>query len=106
VTPVAFAHIHPDDLDLSPNRDPRRVFATCWHHHHGCYAHFLISTEELLEAERIWIEEPEHRPTPHPRDVALMRRVSLGCERTGKRFPLLQRMIEGRDRERELREGG
>jgi hypothetical protein len=94
--------IHEEDLHLTLNRDPRRVFATCWRHHHGCYAHYLISTEELLEAERIWVEESEHRPKPHPRDIALMQRHSLNCEWTGKRFeppPLLRCMVKGRDRE-------
>jgi hypothetical protein len=88
------------------NQDPHRVFCTCWIHHHGFYAHYQLTTEELLEAERVWIEAPNRRPQPHPRDIELMQRESLGCEWTGKRWeppPLLTRMRG--DRERELREG-
>jgi hypothetical protein len=36
-----------------------------------CY----ISTLELLRAEEIWIEN-QRRPKPHPRDVALTKRVN------------------------------
>jgi hypothetical protein len=69
-----FAHIHEQDLHLSDG-DPCRVFRLCWNHHHGAYAYYQISTRELLECERIWIEEPEHRPQPHPRDNELVQRL-------------------------------
>jgi hypothetical protein len=74
---LSFAHIHMRDLDLSPRKDPTRVFCLCWHHHHGCYDQGYISTSELLEAEMVWIENGQ-RPEPHPRDVALMQRVAAG----------------------------
>ena len=74
---LAFAHIHSDDLHLSPCKDPTRVFRLCWHHHHGCYDQSYISTEELLKAEAVWIEN-ENRPKPHPRDIEMMRRVGAG----------------------------
>jgi hypothetical protein len=93
---LTWMHIHPEDLHLSPNRDPLRVFRGCWLHSHGAYAHYQLPTEWLLEAERIWIEEPEHRPQPDPRDIELMQRESLGCEWARKRVvapgPLLARM--------------
>jgi len=50
---LAFAHIHFDDLHLSPRNDPTRVFRLCWHHHHGCYDQGYISTVELLETRRL-----------------------------------------------------
>jgi len=96
--PVTFAHIHEEDLHSSPNRDWRRVFCLCGHHHNGCYAQYTLSTEELLEAERFWIEQPSRRPKPDERDSELMRRESLGCEWSGKRWeppPLLARFGSG-----------
>jgi hypothetical protein len=94
---VAFAHIHMRDLDLSPRKDPTRVFCLCWHHHHGCYDQGYISTRELLEAEIVWIENKQ-RPKPHPRDINLMRRVETGEVRRfcvwinekGKRYPTFE----------------
>jgi hypothetical protein len=74
---TAFAHIHMRDLHLSPQQDPTRVFRLCWHHHHGCYDQGYISTLELLRAEEIWIET-QRRPRPHPRDVAMMKRIMDG----------------------------
>lgn len=74
---LAFAHIHSKDLHFSPRNDPTRVFRLCWHHHHGCYDQNYISTLELLEAEAVWIANKD-RPTPHPRDIELMRRVAEG----------------------------
>jgi hypothetical protein len=74
---ATFAHIHARDLHLSPRNDPSRVFCLCWHHHHGCYDQGYISTMELLQAEEIWIQN-KRRPQPHPRDVALMKRVEDG----------------------------
>jgi hypothetical protein len=74
---LSFAHIHMRCLDLSPCRDPTRVFCLCWHHHHGCYDQGYISTRELLEAELVWIENKK-RPEPHLRDIALMQRVFSG----------------------------
>jgi hypothetical protein len=75
---TAFAHIHMRDLHLSPQQDPTRVFRLRWHHHLGCYDQGYISTLELLRAEAIWIEN-QRRPKPHPRDVALMKRVMSGA---------------------------
>jgi hypothetical protein len=74
---TAFARIHMRDLHLSPRQDATRVFHLCWHHHHGCYDQGYISTLELLRAEEIWIEN-QRRPKPHPRDVALMKRMKSG----------------------------
>jgi hypothetical protein len=74
---VTFAHIHTRDLAFLPNRDPTRVFCLCWQHHHAGYDQGYISTVELLEAEDVWIAN-ERRPTPHPRDIALMKRVEAG----------------------------
>jgi hypothetical protein len=74
---TAFAHIHMRDQHLSPCNDATRVFCLCWHHHHGCYDQGYISTVELLRAEQTWIEN-QRRPKPHPRDVALMKRVKAG----------------------------
>jgi hypothetical protein len=71
---LAFAHIHRRDLHLSLRNDPTRVFCLCGHHHHGGYDQGYISTIELLRAEEIWISN-KSRPKPHPRDVALMKRV-------------------------------
>jgi hypothetical protein len=71
---TAFAHIHRHDLHLSPCNDPTRVFCLCWHHHHGCYDQGYIATIELLKAEEIWIEN-KRRPKPHPRDIAMMKRI-------------------------------
>jgi hypothetical protein len=34
---LTFAHIHIQDLTLSPDGNPSRVFRLCWHQHHGCY---------------------------------------------------------------------
>jgi hypothetical protein len=44
---------------------------------------------ELLQAEEIWIQN-KRRPQPHPRDVALVKRVENGevvrqCARTERR---------------------
>jgi hypothetical protein len=74
---LTFAHIHQRDLHLSPRNDPTRVFCLCWHHHHGGYDQGYISTIELLRAEEIWLQN-KRRPQPHPRDVALMKRVKNG----------------------------
>jgi hypothetical protein len=71
---LTFAHIHIQDLALLPVSDASRVFCLCWHHHHGCYDQGYISTLELLQAEEIWIQN-RRRPKPHPRDIAMMRRV-------------------------------
>jgi hypothetical protein len=74
---LTFAHIHARDLHLSPRNDPSRVFCLCWHHHHGCYDQGYLSTIELLRGEEIRIANK--RPAePHPRDVALMKRVENG----------------------------
>jgi hypothetical protein len=96
---LTFAHIHKEDLHLSDG-DPKRVFRLCWSHHHGAYRQYRISTKELFECERVWIEEPAHRPEPHPRDVELLQRPQLGDEWTGGKYAickyalpnLLQRM--------------
>jgi hypothetical protein len=82
---LTFAHIHKEDLHLSDG-DPTRVFRLCWNHHNGSYRQYRISTEELLECERVWIEEPARRPQPPPRDVELLQRPQLGCEWTGGRY--------------------
>jgi hypothetical protein len=74
---LTFAHIHLRDLQLSPRNDPTRVFCLCWQHHHGGYDQGYISTIELLWAEEIWIQN-KRRPKPHPRDIALMKRVVNG----------------------------
>lgn len=58
---LAFAHIHIHDLALSPDGDPSRVF----------------STVVLLQAEDVWIQN-RRRPKPHPRDIAMMKRVKDG----------------------------
>jgi hypothetical protein len=71
---TAFAHIHRHDLHLSPYNDSTRVFCLCWHHHHGCYDQGYIATIELLRAEEIWIQN-KRRPKPHPRDIAMMKRI-------------------------------
>jgi hypothetical protein len=93
---LTWVHIHSEDLHLSPDGDERRVFRGCWNLHFGCYGRYRVPGEYLLELERIWNEEPEHRPQPHPRDIELMQRVSLGCEWAPKRVvvpgPLLARM--------------
>jgi hypothetical protein len=67
---LTFAHIHREDLHLSGG-DPTRVFCLCWNHHNGAYRQYRILTEELLEYERIWIEEPARRPQPPSRDDEL-----------------------------------
>ena len=74
---LAYAHIHMRDLHLSPEGDEQRVFRLCWHHHHGCYDQGYLSTTELLRAEAIWIGNKD-RPTPHARDVILMKRAMTG----------------------------
>ena len=63
---------------LAPEGDRRRVFRLCWQHHHGGYDQGYLTTSDLLEAEKLWITEPENRLQPHPRDIALMRRVATG----------------------------
>jgi hypothetical protein len=73
---LTFAHIHSHDAQLSPRKDPTRVFCLCWTHHHGFYDQGYISTLKLLELERIWIEEPRRRPKPHPRDVEVAQKVT------------------------------
>jgi hypothetical protein len=91
---LTFAHIHPEDLLLSDG-DPTRVFRLCWNHHPGAYRQYRISTEQLLEYERIWIEDPARRPQPPSRDDELLQRPRLGCEWTVGKYPipdLLQRM--------------
>jgi hypothetical protein len=97
---LALGHIHIRDLHLSVPRDATRVFCLCWHHHHGCYDQGYISTAELLKAEEIWIEN-KRRPKPHPRDLALMKRVSDGkvfrrCVWTEKRAERLATFHPGR----------
>ena len=74
---LTFAHIHQCDSPSSPRNDPTRVSCLCWHHHHGYYDQGYISTMELRQAEEIWIQN-KRRPKPHPRDVALMKRVAKG----------------------------
>jgi len=103
---LTYMHIHEEDVrsspDRSPDQDPRRVIRGCYNHHFGVYGRYRVSTEFLLERERIWIEEPSRRPQPHPRDIELTQRESLGCEWTGGRWeqlPLLARMHGERDRE-------
>ena len=75
---LTWAHIHERDLALAPGSDRRRVFRLCWQHHHGGYDQGYLTTPELLGAEEAWIADPANRPRPHPRDIALMRRVAAG----------------------------
>lgn len=75
---VTFAHIHGRDLDLSPSRDPTRVFCLCWQHHHGCYDQGYISTEELLQAEEAQVAK-KRRPKPHTGDLAFIQRINDGA---------------------------
>jgi hypothetical protein len=82
---LTFAHIHDEDLHLSPGRNPDGVFCLCWNHHHAVYDQHRISTAELIEREQIWIEHPERRPSPHPRDIEFMQRPSSGCVWTENR---------------------
>jgi hypothetical protein len=52
---------------------------------------------ELLEAERVWIENTQ-RPEPHPRDIELMRRavagevdhISVWRDKKAQRFPTIE----------------
>jgi hypothetical protein len=95
---LTWAHIHKEDLLLSPDQDWRRVFRLCWRESHGAYAHYQLTTKELLAAEEVWINNPSKRPQPHQRDIELMQREILGCEWTGGLWelpPLLARMRQG-----------
>lgn len=89
---LTWAHIHKEDLLLSPDRLPHRVFRLCWLHSHGAYGHYQLTTAELRAAEEIWINNPSGRPQPDPRDIALMQRVSPGVEWSPRWLPLLARM--------------
>ena len=63
---LTWAHIHKEDLLLSPDQDWRRVFRLCWRESHGAYAHYQLTTKELLAAEEVWINNPSKRPQTAP----------------------------------------
>ena len=54
---LSAAHIHRRDSHLPPHGDERQVFRLCWGHHHGDHDQNWISTEELIEAEVIWLTD-------------------------------------------------
>jgi hypothetical protein len=54
------------------------VFCLCWQHHHGLYDQGYVSTDLLLQAEQVWLEN-KGRPKPHARDTDFIQRINDGA---------------------------